>query len=86
MENNNIGIVNIKSIGQSDSLQNEVKFDLICRGFHHGAISAIDVAIQRPIVATCSKEDSTIRLWNYMTGQCELAREFFVLEDMAIRN
>ena len=21
-----------------------------------------------------------------MTGQCELAREFFVLEDMAIRN
>jgi len=45
MENNNIGIVHTKSIGSSDSLNNEVKFDLICRGFHHGAISAIDVAI-----------------------------------------
>lgn len=67
-------------------MNNEVKFDLICRGFHNGSITGIDVATQRPIIATCSREDSTIRLWNYMTGQCELAREYFVLEDKAIRN
>lgn len=34
---------------------------------------------------TCSREDSTIRLWNYYTHSCELAREYYVLEDMAIR-
>jgi len=27
-----------------------------------------------------SKEDCTIRLWNYMTGKCELAREYFALD------
>lgn len=34
---------------------------------------------------TCSREDSTIRLWNYKTFSCEMAREYFVLEDLAIR-
>lgn len=68
MQNNNIGIVNVKSIWQSDNLNNEVKFDLVCRGFHNGSITGLDVAIQRPIIATCSRDDSTIRLWNYMTG------------------
>ena len=34
---------------------------------------------------TCSREDSTIRLWNYYKFECELAREYYVLEDMAIR-
>ena len=86
MQNNNIGIVNVKSIWQSDNLNNEVKFDLVCRGFHNGSITGLDVAIQRPIIATCSRDDSTIRLWNYITGQCELAREYFVLEDKAVRN
>lgn len=84
-KNNNIGLVNIKSIGLNENLSNEIKFDLVCRGFHSGSINAIDVAIQRPIIVTCSREDSTIRLWNYYTHSCELAREYYVLEDMAIR-
>ena len=84
-KNNNIGLISIKSIGLNDDLNREIKFDLVCRGFHSGSISAIDVAIQRPIIVTCSKEDSTIRLWNYYTYTCELAREYYVLEDMAIR-
>ena len=45
MQNNNIGIVNVKSIWQSDNLNNEVKFDLVCRGFHNGSITGLDVAI-----------------------------------------
>jgi len=57
----------------------------VCRGFHSGAISTIDIAIQRPLLVTCSREDSTIRLWNYLTHSCELAREYYVLEDMSIR-
>ena len=37
------------------------------------------------MILTCSKEDSTIRLWNYKTFTCEMAREYFVLEE-ALKN
>jgi len=37
------------------------------------------------LLVTCSREDSTIRLWNYNTYTCELAREYYVLEDIAIK-
>ena len=33
-------------------------------------------------MATCSREDSTVRLWNYFTYTCELARDFFVDKDL----
>jgi len=66
--NNNIGLVNIKSIGLNEDVSKEIKFELVCKGFHSGAISGIDIAIQRPILVTCSRDDSTVRLWNYITG------------------
>ena len=89
LSNNNIGLVHIKTLGLNEDISREVKFDLVCRGFHSGPIDTIDIAIQRPIIVTCSRDDSTIRLWNYCTHQCELAREYYVGEDggetMAIR-
>jgi len=85
LSNNNIGIVHIKTIGLNEDITKEIKFDLVCRGFHSGAIDTIDIAVQRPLIVTCSRDDSTIRIWNYYTHQCELAREYYVLEDMAIR-
>jgi len=54
---------------------------LICKGFHSGKISSIDCAIQRPLLLTCSKEDRTIRLWNYENFICEMAREYYVFEE-----
>ena len=85
LENNNIGIVQTKSIGLNEDLSKEIKFHLVCKGFHSGQISSIDIALQRPLILTASKEDSTIRLWNYKTFTCEMAREYYVLEDMNIR-
>lgn len=85
LETNNLGIINTKSIGLNEDLNKEIKFSLICKGFHSGAISTIDIAVQRPLILTCSKEDSTIRLWNYKTFACEMAREYYVLEDVNIR-
>jgi len=38
-QNNNIALVNIKSIGLNESLVREVKVDLVSRGFHSGPIS-----------------------------------------------
>lgn len=85
LENNNIGKILTKSIGLNEVLEQEIKFDLVCEGFHSGQISSIDVAVQRPLILTCSKEDCTIRLWNYKTFTCEMAREYFVTEHMQIR-
>ena len=86
LANNNIGMVNIKSIGlNEEKAAPEVNFDLICKGFHSGAITTIDVAVQRPILVTCSREDQTLRLWNYITGECEYAREFYVRENGVVR-
>lgn len=85
LDNNNIALIDIKSIGLNEDTEREIKSDLICKGFHSGGITAIDVAVQRPILVTASRDDSTVRLWNYLTGVCELAREYYVVEDAAIR-
>lgn len=68
-------------LGSSAKLQKEVKFDYLYNGFHFGGITALDVCLQRPLIATCSKTDSTIRIWNYMSFKCELARKFYVGEE-----
>eukprot|EP00826_Nyctotherus_ovalis_P059849 TRINITY_DN8360_c0_g1_i2.p1 TRINITY_DN8360_c0_g1~~TRINITY_DN8360_c0_g1_i2.p1 ORF type:complete len:577 (-),score=159.04 TRINITY_DN8360_c0_g1_i2:49-1779(-) len=34
----------------------------------------MDVAVHRPLIATCCKSDSTIKIWNYTSFKCELAR------------
>jgi len=65
LANNNIGLVHLKTLGLNEDVTRDVKFDLVCRGFHSGSIDSIDIAIQRPIIVTCSRADSTIRLWNY---------------------
>ena len=36
----------------------------------------VDICIQRPIIATLSKADSTIRVWNYDTGEGELLKSY----------
>lgn len=69
--NNNIYITHIKSIGLNESMDKEVKVDQIAKGFHSGPVTTIDIATQRPLIVTCSKEDSTIRIWNYYKNVCE---------------
>lgn len=67
--NKNIALVNIKSIGLNENINRDIKVDLVCRGFHSGAINCIDIAVQRPLIVTCSQDDSTIRIWNYYTNR-----------------
>lgn len=54
----------------------KVKFEYVYQGFHHGPITGLDICVQRPLVVTCSREDSTIRIWNYVNFKCELGRKF----------
>ena len=81
LENNNIGSIVTRSIGLNEDTEKEIIFDLLSRGFHSGSISSIDVATQRPLVLTSSKEDCTIRLWNYETSTCELGKGYYVLRN-----
>ena len=48
---------------------------MLCYPFHNGAISGVDVCQRKPIVVTCGA-DKTIRVWNYLTLDIELSKEF----------
>ena len=75
------GVGRSELVAEDDGVPPEdVKFETVARGFHSGAISCMDISVQRPILVTASRDDSTIRFWNYYTGQCELSRRYFVLE------
>ena len=63
-------------------LEKDLQFDYLYNGFHNGVITNMDVCVQRPLLATCSSSDSTIRIWNYANFRCELAVMFSVREDL----
>ena len=74
-DSNEIAYFNIKNI--FDNLRKinfELKMDLVCEGFHQGAITTMDVALQRPIIITTSGKDKTVRVWNFITGHCEYCK------------
>ena len=71
-KSNEIGFLSMKEV--LSNIKNpdyNLELNLVCDGFHRGGISCMDVSLQRPIIITCSKEDKTIRVWNYLTGHCE---------------
>ena len=77
---NEIAYIDLQNI--INNLKNpdfDLKFNVICDGFHNGPITCMDVALQRPIIITCSKSDKTIRIWNYLTGHCEYCK--IILEE-----
>lgn len=45
-------------------------------GYHQSPISFMDVCLHRPIIATLSKVEKSIRLWNYKNPKCELIKKF----------
>jgi len=59
----------------------EIRFELVCDGFHQGPITSMDVALQRPIIITSSQTDKTIRVWNYLTGHCEYCKIILTEKD-----
>jgi WD40 repeat protein len=79
---NEICTINANNIMENLSNENfELKFDLVCDGFHQGPIACMDLALQRPIIVTCSQVDKTIRVWNYLTGHCEYCKIILTEKD-----
>lgn len=54
----------------------DIKFELLGGSYHNGAISEVYTSQQRPVLLTCSVADQTVRLWNYITGTCDLVKDF----------
>lgn len=49
---------------------------IVAGGFHSGPITSLDVAAQRPIIASMCQEESSVRIWNYALRKCELTCTF----------
>lgn len=51
------------------------KMEPYLESHHSGAITGLDLCIRTPLLVTCSS-DKSIRIWNYLTGTCELIKHF----------
>jgi WD40 repeat protein len=76
LSTNQILKTTLQSPESSDQIQSdETKLDVFMESYHTGAISGMDVCIRKPILVTCSA-DKSVRIWNYLTGVCELMKSF----------
>ena len=77
-KNNEISYCDLKNsfdkIKQNDF---EIKFNILSEGFHHSPITAMDNSIQRNILVTSSTKDSSVKIWNYITGLSEYCSLIF---------
>jgi WD40 repeat protein len=55
------------------SVKNE--FSVFSYPFHCGSITGVDVCQRKPLVVTCGA-DRSVRVWNYLTMELELSKEF----------
>jgi WD40 repeat protein len=80
LKNNDIGTCSLSHVYLSTGLDSrDVKVNLLCSGFHNGTITGMDVALQRPLLVTCSA-DATLKIWNYVTLKCELAKKMYLVD------
>eukprot|EP01135_Chromosphaera_perkinsii_P003926 Nk52_evm27s262 gene=Nk52_evmTU27s262 len=65
-----LNLANLENLKGSDS-----PFQLLSQSFHYGAITGLDTCFRKPLVASCSV-DQTVRIWNYKTESLELVKYF----------
>ena len=51
------------------------EFQVFSHSFHNGSITGVDICQRKPLVVTCGT-DRSIKIWNYMTLELELSKEF----------
>ena len=57
----------------ASSTKNE--FSVFSYPFHCGSVTGVDVCQRKPLVVTCGT-DRSIRVWNYLSMELELSKEF----------
>ena len=77
-KNNEISYCDLKNSFDKIKQDNfDLKFNLLCEGFHHSSITSMDISIQRNIIVTSSSRDSSVKIWNYITGLSEYCSLIF---------
>ena len=57
----------------------DVPIQYVFHGMHTGEITDIDTCVRKPLVVTCSRDDQSVRLWNFRTKE-SLAVQTFTSE------
>ncbi|MCJ8750012.1 hypothetical protein PDJAM_G00194050 [Pangasius djambal] len=57
------------------SKSKQANFEFLFHSLHSGSITGLSVCSSKPLIATCSK-DNSMRIWNYKTSSLELYKEF----------
>lgn len=70
--NSDIGIVAMASLYSTE----EPASCHAMMGNHAAAITAMDMAVHRPLIVTACKGDGTVRVWNYTARTCEIRADF----------
>lgn len=72
-----IGHVPLASLTAAEEEEQEPPVcELLCGGFHAGAITSLDLATHRTLAVTASRSECSVRVWNYLEQRCELAATF----------
>ena len=81
-KNNEISYCDLKNSFESMKMSNdfELKFYLLCDGYHHSPITSMDISTQRNILITSSNKDSSIKIWNFINGLSEYCSLIFTEE------
>ena len=57
-----------------------LKFHVLCEGYHHSPITSMNISSQRNILISSSNKDSSIKIWNYINGLSEYCSLIFTEE------
>ena len=77
-KNNEISYCDLKnSFDKIKTEDFELKFNILCEGYHHSPITSMDNCIQRNILISSSTKDSSVKIWNYITGLSEYCSLIF---------
>eukprot|EP00240_Pyramimonas_obovata_P000064 CAMPEP_0118921440 /NCGR_PEP_ID=MMETSP1169-20130426/720_1 /TAXON_ID=36882 /ORGANISM="Pyramimonas obovata, Strain CCMP722" /LENGTH=1196 /DNA_ID=CAMNT_0006862159 /DNA_START=210 /DNA_END=3800 /DNA_ORIENTATION=+ len=64
------------SMANTDIMKaDEMNFELFTQSFHSKGITGVDCCVRKPLVATCST-DNSVRIWNYNLKTTELVKFF----------
>lgn len=70
--NSDIGIIAMASLYSTE----EPASCHAMMGNHAAAITAMDMAVHRPLIVTACKGDGTVRVWNFTARTCEIRANF----------
>ena len=77
-KNNEISYCDLKNSFDKIKINDfELKLNILCEGYHHSPITSMDISIQRNILISSSTKDSSVKIWNYITGLSEYCSLIF---------